>query len=433
MGKRNVLNEKVSKEVRDSINDEINTYAANNGYSDGVEMQRAISEGLSSLSDATRSSTEAIVSKTINELSPRIFIQLVENFGGYSLLTKQMSPDFWGVYDEGQGFEMFSGLQNAPLSTKILDTSVAFIPSEYTEQYSYNWSLKYVDQDAVTMTDQAYAFRQNLVIQKTRLLTQFRTGSGFQFLTMMLINYYDSLVFTQYAFWAQNKLAKYTQLVNNNEPNTNINGRELVVNGNGRDAFNAWLEIFETIYKMCNINSNYNFNASFKRISSVNIEDIVLYVSNKTYTTLNHCIQSQLFNNTKFVDILNKIKIVVPSYKLKWRNNTSSQITINGTTVNANDKIDPIMKLATIPSGFVWDASDEEYIPDNKVVISTKDSFIWIRQTKMEMSQEFANNFTSLKSMYELGAMDFRPDAKFAIYKNDNINVNPSSTTTIEE
>ncbi len=287
--------------------------------------------------------------------------------------------------------------------------------------------LKYTNDAKTALSADAYAFKQGLVYQQTSLLTQFRTGAGLQYLIEMVQKLYESLVYTQYDMWAKKKFAQPTSTQTN-----------LKITGTETTALTAWNAIFKTIEDMCLNSNKFNYNSSFINMSAHSYEDIVVYCSTKTYNTFKRLLLSQLFNSGQFAEVANSIKVVVPkSYKLQWVNKTSSNITVTSineagttsqTTINANSAHDVINGATEIPDGLMWQTGDDQYINDNQVFITTKDSFMWIKQSHLEAKQFFANNFTDLTMLYEMGAMTYRPNCKMRIYENNNLNVNPTTT-----
>lgn len=417
----------IPKDLQDKINDTVNEYAKSVGDNDGVALNSRIRSMLNDENPETRNAGTAAAVDTIKTLAPKIFLQFVDTFGGADKLESDMMDDFWGYYDEGNGMERFVLLPEAPQSTNLLTGDEPFIPTKISSGYSQRWEIKYTNDAKNALTKEAYAFKQGLVYQQTSLLTQFRTGAGLQYLVEMVQKLYSSLVYTQYDTWAKRKFAQPT-----------VDQDNLKIVGTGTTALTSWAEIFGTIEKMVRNTSSFNYNKTFKNMSAHSYEDIVVYCSTKTYNIFKRLLLSQVFNSTQFAEVANSIKVVVPiSMKLKWVNTTSSQVTINyrnedgssaTTNINGNAMGDPVSGAIDIPTGLLWQDSGDEYIADNQVFITTKDSFMWIKQSHLEAKQFFANNFTDLTMLYEMGAMTYRPNCKMRIYENNNLNVNPTTT-----
>lgn len=416
----------IPKDLQDKINDTVNEYARSVGDNDGVALNSRIRSMLNDENPETRNAGTNAAVDTIKTLAPKIFLQFVDTFGGAGKLEEDMMDDFWGYYDEGNGMERFVLLPEAPQSTNLLTGDEPFIPNKISSGYSQRWELKYTNDAKTALTKEAYAFKQGLVYQQTSLLTQFRTGAGLQYLIELVQKLYESLVYTQYDNWAKRKFAQPTATQN-----------YLKINGTAETALTAWSEVFAIIEKMCKNTKSFNYNNTFKNMSTHTYEDIVIYCSATTANTFNTLLLSQLFNSTAFAKVANAVKVVVPrSMKLKWVNTTNSNITITSknedntsttTTINANANNDPVQGAIDIPSGLLWEDSGEEYINDNQIFITTKDSFMWIKQSHLEAKQFFANNFTDLTMLYEMGAMTYRPNCKMRIYENTNLNTNPST------
>ena len=416
----------IPKDLQDKINDTVNEYARSVGDNDGVALNSRIRSMLNDESVETRNAGTNAAVDTIKTLAPKIFLQFVDTFGGAGKLEADMMGDFWGYYDEGNGMERFVLLPEAPQSTNLLTGAEPFIPNKISSGYSQRWELKYTNDAKTALSADAYAFKQGLVYQQTSLLTQFRTGAGLQYLIEMVQKLYESLVYTQYDMWAKKKFAQPTSTQTN-----------LKITGTEETALTAWNAIFKTIEDMCLNSNKFNYNSSFINMSAHSYEDIVVYCSTKTYNTFKRLLLSQLFNSGQFAEVANSIKVVVPkSYKLQWVNKTSSNITVTSineagttsqTTINANSAHDVINGATEIPDGLMWQTGDDQYINDNQVFITTKDSFMWIKQSHLEAKQFFANNFTDLTMLYEMGAMTYRPNCKMRIYENNNLNTNPST------
>lgn len=405
------LNDKLQEDISRTVNE----YAQTKGYNSGNHMEEEIQRQLGDPNPEVRGAGNAAAIDTIKSLSPKIFTQIVDNFGARDVMTEHMEVFYWGIYNEGNIASIFSNLPPAPSSTGKLNTSTPFIPSEFTSGYNQSWDLNYVDPNNPSrLAPEAYAFSQDIVYQQTSLLTQFRTGAGIKFLIEMNLQLYESLKYLQYFKWAKTLFTLPS--------NTTVNGRQLVFTSTKTNSFEAWVEISEILNKMTALNNHYNYNGSFQRMHSLKLSDMILYMSRKTKTTLMNNLKSQLYNNGNFTQIIDQCTIVTPEYKLKWKNITSSAITVGSTSVAANTTIDPVMGLDTIPRGLIWVTSDEEWVDDTQVFIASKYSMVWMKQAHLEASQFFANNFSELSKVYELGLMSMRPDAKFLVYKNANLN-----------
>lgn len=415
------LSNKIPTELQEKLSETINEYAAAKGYADGDALNLAIQR---QLNDPVKSVKDAGINAaidTINSLSPKIFTQIVDNFGSKNILSEHMLPFYWGIYDEGNIAELYSNLAPVPNSTNKLNTNTPFVPSSFTDGYNQSWSLNYVDpNNKANIAPEAYAFKQDIVFQQTSLLTQFRTGAGMQFLVEMNLQLYESLEYLQYAKWSKTMFTL--------PANTTINGANLKITGTETNSFDSWVKISELIMKFVSLNNTYNYNGAFKRMHALNYEDIIIYVSRKTLNTLKRNLKSQLYNNGDFTEILSRCKIITPEYKLQWTNITNAQITVNGTNVAAGASIDPVFGVDTIPSGLIWTTKDEEWVADNQVFITTKYSMIWMKQAHLEGEQEYINNFSSQKNVYELGLFSLVPDAKYRVYENNNLNTDINTT-----
>lgn len=408
---KNVL----SEELQNGISRTVNEFAKSQGYANGNEMEETIQRQLNDPNADVRAAGSNTAISTIKTLSPKIFTQIVDNFGTRDVMTEHMEMYYWGIYNEGNIASIFSNLTPTPSSTGKLNTNTPFIPSRFTDGYNQSWDLNYVDpSNPNNLAPEAYAFSQDIVYQQTSLLTQFRTGAGIKFLIEMNLQLYESLKYLQYYKWAS---TLFTLPSGNN-----VNGRNLVFTSTKTNSFESWVEISKIIMQMVAINNKYNYNGAFKRMHGLKYSDIVLYMSRETENTLRRNLKSQLYNNGDFVEILNQCKIITPEFKFKWMNISGANVTVNGQTVANNAMTDPIMGLQEIPAGLIWVSSDQEWVDDTTIYIGTKHSMVWMKQAHLEASQFFANNFSELSKVYELGLFSMVPDAKFLVYKNTNLN-----------
>lgn len=408
--------------TRAKMNELIDNFATERNITDGATLVDTIRTGLNSNTAATRAAAAQQAIQLIKDLVPQIFIQIVDNKPQIQNYSEMMYDDWWGKVDEGNGVTFFSNLAGAPDNTVPLVNLKDKLNNNATRAPNQQWSITYFsDVNKTQLSTDAYAFHKAIDIQETMVLDKFRTGAGIDFIAGIIETIYTSLVMTQHNFWATKKFSS----------TTGGNNRNLVQAGTGANAFECWVEIFRIIQDMCLLNNKYNYNSSFVRMSSCGLEDIVLYCNANTLTTLKHSLLSQLFNNGEFKDILTKIKIYNPGYKMGWAaltpstdgtsNNTLSSSTTNPTfgTQNINQTQEQI-----------WINTEQQWIPDNQVWIMTRNggTFRWIQQIDLNGKQEFVNNFTTTTVAYQLGAMSYVPDGKICVYQSDNLNLNPTNT-----
>lgn len=407
--------------TRAKMNELIDNFATQHNIADGNTLVDAIQTGLNSNNAMLRQASATQAIQLIKDLVPQIFIQIVDNKPQIQNYSEMMYDDWYGKIDEGNGATFFSNLAGAPDNTVPLVNLKDKLNNNSTRAPNQQWSITYFsDTNKTQLSTDAYAFHKAIDIQETMVLDKFRTGAGVEFIVGIIETIYTSLVMTQHNFWATKKFSS----------TNGGGGRNLIQNGTGANAFECWVEIFRTIQDMCLLNNKYNYNASFKRMSSCGLEDIVLYCNANTLTTLKHCILSQLFNNGEFKDILSKIKIYNPGYKMGWAALTPSAADSNNTlssTIN-----NPTFGTQNInqTQEQIWINTDNQWIPDNQVWIATRNgqSFRWIQQIDLNGKQEFANNFTTTTVAYQLGAMSWVPDGKVCVYQSNNLNVNPTNT-----
>lgn len=419
---------RISEELQEPIAQVVEEYARGRSYAGANAMFDDIANQMNNSDEMIRSAGNNAAIQTFRDLTPKVFLQFVQNVGSYAKLDAQMAQDFWGVFSEGNGVEMYNVLPSAPESTNSINGSNVFIPRGLSNLENQNWVINYFQSNG-SLTPEAYAFAQMLSIQQISLLQAFRTGAGFDFLVKSALTIYESLRFYQYDKWAKTKFT----LPSGNS----VNGHNLVTTGTGNNAFECWKEISDIVEEMKLVNSHFNYNGSFKKAYDLAEDDVVIYCSMTTYNTLKRYVATQLPNNADFLKgLIDRVRPLA-SRKLVWLNATNATITIPtspATTVNAGATISPISGVENIPAGLTWTSMSGEnsgYIPDNQVWIMSKDAFAWIKQTQNTASQYFARNFSDNTMLYELGAMQYNPLGKVQVYQSNNINTNPTSVSVV--
>lgn len=219
---------RISEELQEPIAQVVEEYARGRSYAGANAMFDDIANQMNNSDEMIRSAGNNAAIQTFRDLTPKVFLQFVQNVGSYAKLDAQMAQDFWGVFSEGNGVEMYNVLPSAPESTNSINGSNNFIPRGLSNLENQNWVINYFQSNG-SLTSEAYAFAQMLSIQQISLLQAFRTGAGFDFLVKSALTIYESLRFYQYDKWAKTKFT----LPSNNT----VNDRNLVTTGAGHNAF----------------------------------------------------------------------------------------------------------------------------------------------------------------------------------------------------
>lgn len=415
------------EQTRNDINDLVDSYAKEKGYDNGDVMVASMHDNIQSAQPtATQERASNEIIQFVKDITPQIFKQMIDNKAQYGNYMEMMQDDWWMKIDEGNGQTYFSNIAGGPDNTVPLENLRNKLNNNINRAPNQQWSITYY-KDPTTkkiMSDYAYAFHKAIDIQEAMVLEMFRTGAGKAFIRGIVETLYSSLVFTLFAFWSN---AKFGINLSNE-----INGRNLVTNGQGENAFTCWVEVFAIIRDMCLNNNKYNYDGNFIRMSSCELEDIVLYMNTETLNTFRTCLLSQLYNSGKFTDIIDRVTIRTPGYELKLASITpgsgaGAPNTLSSTTTN--------LQMGQMglndTNEMVWVTGENQIIPNNQIWIMTKggQSFRWIQQVDLSAKQFFANNFTTTNVVYTYGAMKWVPDGKVCVYQSNNLNTNPTNAT----
>lgn len=416
------------EQTRNSVNDLIDSYAVEHGYTNGDNMVASLHDDLQSAQPyATQERAANTTIQFVKDITPTIFSQLIDNKAQYGDYMEMMRDDWWMKIDEGNGQTYFSNITGGPDNTVPLENLKNKVNNNINRAPNQQWSITYF-KDPTTkkiLSDYAYAFHKAIDIQEAMVLEMFRTGAGKAFIRGIVETLYSSYVYTLFTYWSQAKFG-----INLSQ---SVNGRNLLTTGKGENAFTCWVEVFAIIRDMCLNSNKYNFDGNFIRPSSCKLEDIVLYMNTETLNTFRTCLLSQLYNSGKFTDIIDRVTIRTPGYELKLGTivpgtgagadntiNTASLTTLQMSQTGLNDT-----------NEMIWLTGENQIIPNNQIWIMTKggQSFRWIQQVELSAKQFFAHNFTTTNVVYTLGAMRYVPDGKMCVYQNSNLNTNPTNAT----
>lgn len=416
------------EQTRNSVNDLIDAYAVEHGYTNGDNMVASFHDDLQSAQPyATQERASNTTIQFVKDITPQIFSQMLDNKAQYGNYMEMLLDDWWLKIDEGNGQTYFSNITGGPDNTVPLENLRNKVNNNINRAPNQSWSIPYF-KDPTTkklLSEYAYAFHKAIDIQEAMVLEMFRTGAGKAFIRGIAETLYSSYVYTLFAYWSQAKFGI--------DLSQKINGRDLVVNGKGENAFTCWVEVFGIIRDMCLNNNKYNYDGNFIRMSSCKLEDIILYMNTETLNTFRTCLLSQLYNSGKFTDIIDKVTIRTPGYELKL----ATIIPGNGSGVANTVDMNSLTTLQMGQTGLndtnemIWVTGANQIIPNNQIWIMTKngESFRWIQQVELSAKQFFANNFTTTNVVYTLGAMKWVPDGKVAVYQSSNLNTNPTNAT----
>lgn len=416
------------QQTRDNVNDLIDTYARERGYTNGDNMVASLHDDLQSAQPyATQERAANTTIQFVKDITPQIFSQMIDNKAQYGNYMEMMRDDWWLKIDEGNGQAYFSNITGGPDNTVPLENLKNKVNNNINRAPNQAWNITYF-KDPTTkkiLSEYAYAFHKAIDIQEAMVLEMFRTGAGKAFIRGIAETLYASYVYTLFSFWSKAKFG-----INLSQP---VNGRNLVTAGQGENAFTCWVEVFGLIRDMCLNSNRYNYDGNFIRPSSCELEDIVLYMNTETLNTFRTCLLSQLYNSGKFTDIIDRVTIRTPGYELKLATIIPGNGAGVANTVDTSNLTDLQMGQTGLndTNEMIWLTGTNQIIPNNQIWIMTKggQSFRWIQQVELSAKQFFAHNFTTTNVVYTLGAMKWVPDGKIAVYQNNNLNTNPTNAT----
>lgn len=456
MAKTPKMNTEMSPAAKAVVNNEINALVEKYGFKSPEDMFKSWRAEMLSV-DGDAVATAALLNDRLQSmfsLVPKIFIQWLELRDQTSDMTRFLAEDYYAKVDEGNGIEFYSTIAGAPTNTlPITNLSNQFTPDSLSPGYGMNWSMRYfAEKNQLMLSADGFAFHMVVTTQPQSVLSQFRTDAGQGYLLSIINNLWIALTNAKFDFWITKKirepLALYTQttaasgeeLTTTNTPYLNKN----YIVTKLPNAFEVWLNIAKLVRQMSMVNNIFNVDKNFIRPSSVPLRDIRIYVSVKSYITYKSNLMSQLFNNADFAAAFSEAKIEVLPYTPQWMNITGEAVTVNyvdynettnvatnkSVTVQPGAMINPILMARNIPSGLIWMTPPVEAIDDNTVIITHAGSLRMINQTSIPGdTQHWSYNNTNSIMCYELWAAKMVPDAKYIVYRDPALNVNPSTAT----
>lgn len=456
MAKTPLQNTEMSDAARKVVNDEMRKMAKEQGFDSVKAMFTARQKEMLDVA-GNAVATAALINnhlQTIFSVVPKIFIQWLELRDQTSDMTRHLDEDYYAKVDEGNGIEFYSTMATAPDNTvPITNLGTEFVPTSLTPGYGMNWAIRYfAEKNQFMLSSDGFAFHALVTTIPQTVLAQFRTDAGQGYLLSLIDNLWVALTYSKFDFWITKKirepLALYTKTTATGgqeltTSNTPYLGKNYII-GKEPNAYETWLHIAKLVKQMSMTNNIFNVNPDFIRPSSVKMRDIRIYVSVKTWITYKNNLMSQLFNNSEFAEAFREAKIEVLPYVPHWLNVSNSPVTINYVTydettnvvtaqtktVNAGAMTQPILMAKGIPNSMIWMTPTVEAIDDNTVIITHAGSLRMINQTSiLGDTQHWSANNANTMMCYELWAAKMVPDAKYIVFKADNLNVNPTTAT----
>lgn len=422
---------KINKELTDTVN----SYAKsvlNSKEATYETLANTIRSGLNSPDPVEKGTASDLAMRTANTLYPMLFIQLVERHPNLANLKFIIDKFYRGQEDEGQGLQFTIALPTgasslAPLATQNA-TGTNNVPTSKADNKQQSYALKYfTDNSSVDnpiLTQYAFAFTKEILINRIELLQAFRKNAGFEYIERQLqtlilsetIFKYDTIM--RQLFPENNGDKKITQWYKENGTfgvDCVTNNPNCFVQGTATDNMGCWEEIMSEIVKFKKCTNAYNLDKNALGMRDTSSDEILIFGSVKSWITLNKNTKTQLYNASEFnLDGLlsSSENFVTPNLKFK--------------TIKSDDTdIDTTLRDNYLN---VWVTDGKkEYIDDQSIYVVDVQAFKYYLQTWEEASQFFAKSFNDYRIIYSVFLASWVANGKAFKYVNPNLNVNPTN------
>lgn len=421
--------------ISEQLTDTVNSYARavlNDKAATYETLATTISRGLNSPEPVEKGQATDLAIKTANTLYPMLFIQLVERHPNLSNLKFIIDKFYRGQEDEGNGIQFTIALPTgassyAPIAVQNA-TGTNNVPTSKAENKQQSYALKYFVDSSSTdnpqLTQYAFAFTKEIIINRTELLQAFRTNAGFTYIERQL----ETMVLSETIFKYDTIMR---QLFPENNGNTNItswykangtfgvdcvtNNPNCYIQGTATQCMGCWEEIMTEIEKFKKCTNAYNLDKNALGMRDTSADQILIFGSVKSWITLNKNVKTQLYNASEFnLDGLlsSRDNFIAPNLKFK--------------TIKSDDNtIDQTLRT-NYSNVWITDGKNE-YIDDNSIYVVDVEAFKYYLQTWNEASQFFAKSFNDYKIIYSVFLATWVANGKAFKYYNTNLNVNPSN------
>lgn len=421
----------INKELTDTVNSFARSVLQNKD-ANYVTLANEIRTGLNSPDPVEKGNATDLAMKTANTLYPMLFIQLVERHPNLANLKFIIDKFYRGQENEGNGIQFIITLPTgassfAPIATQNA-TGTNNVPTSKAENKQQSYTLKYFTDtssvDNPQLTQYAFAFTKEIIINRIELLEAFRKNAGFDYIESQLqtlilsetIFKYDTIM--RQLFPENNGNSKITQWYKENGTfgvDCVTNNPNCLVTGTAQHCMGCWEEIMTETLKFKKCTNAYNLDKNALGMRDTSSDEILIFGSVKSWITLNKNVKTQLYNASEFnLDGLlsSRENFITPNLKFKTIKSTDTDIdeTLRNNYLNV----------------WVTDGKNE-YIDDNSIYVVDVQAFKYYLQTWNEASQFFAKSFNDYRIIYSVFLASWVANGKAFKYYNPNLNVNPSN------
>lgn len=183
----------INKELTDTVNSFARSVLQNKD-ANYVTLANEIRTGLNSPDPVEKGNATDLAMKTANTLYPMLFIQLVERHPNLANLKFIIDKFYRGQENEGNGIQFIITLPTgassfAPIATQNA-TGTNNVPTSKAENKQQSYTLKYFTDtsnvDNPQLTQYAFAFTKEIIINRIELLEAFRKNAGFDYIESQL-------------------------------------------------------------------------------------------------------------------------------------------------------------------------------------------------------------------------------------------------------
>lgn len=374
----------IKKLTNEDVNRVITKITGKENADDGIN---AIANDLNSGDPVSEGFAKEHAKAIVTTLTPLLFRQYIEDLPDVTRMEKFVRQFFFDTVREGNGVQdiepIMTGIKNGTTPINLSKFTVDGQVPIKQEVFNINLFTSGSTPSNQTFAPEAFCFEKEITIPETQYLEVFKEGNPEK-----LFNNLKQSIFNVFTLYMYDKCCK--MLTESFSPHK-------TVNGDGTNAFECWSQdINNLILDMRNFNNFYNYeNTSVLHEP----ESLKIICSQKTYSTLNSSLMSQLFNSANF-DVNGMF-----GRENFW---------LLGNKINVPVDQSQAITVAT-----------DQYINDNTVIIVEPTILKWIQQYSNLSSTYFSTNFTIYYHHYTVLAMKHNPWAKAVKYTNANLNTQP--------
>lgn len=421
--------------INKNLTETVNSFAKsvlNNPDATYQTLATKLATDLNSPDPVVKGQATDLAMKTANTLFPMLFIQLVERHPNLANLKFIINKFYRGQENEGNGLQFTIALPTgassfAPLAVQNA-TGTNNVPTSKAGNKQQSYALKYFTDNSTTdnpvLTQYAFAFTKEMILNRIEILQAFRTYAGFEYIERQL----ETLVLSE-TIYKYDTIMRQLFPENNGNEKINVwykengnfgvdcvtNNPNCFIQGTATDCMSSWKEIMTEIEKFKKCTNAYNLDKNALGMRDTSADQILIFGSINSWITLNKNVKTQLYNAAEFnLDGLlsSRENFITPNLRFKTIKSTDNDI---DTTLRDN-----------YLNVWVTDGKTE-YIDDNSIYVVDVEAFKYYLQTWEEASQFFAKSFNDYKIIYSVFLATWVANGKAFKYVNANLNTNPTN------